>query len=91
MKNPNIEASGLENDTTLKSREKKTRLKPNGGGSLASIFRRTHQAGEPRTKSPDSRRVLALAEGESPAPSFAEMPDSEAKSMSCMHRYATML
>ena len=42
-------------------------------------------------KSPDSRRVLAFAEGESPAPSFAEMPDSEAKSMSWMHRYAAML
>ena len=56
------------------------------------IFRRAHQAGEPRTKkSPDSRGVLALAEGESPAPSFAEMPDSEAKSMSWMHRYAAML
>ena len=46
---------------------------------------------ERKKKHNDSRRVLALAEGESPAPSFAEMPDSEAKSMSCMHRYATML
>ena len=51
----------------------------------------THQAGEPRTTSPDSRRVLALAEGESPAPTFAEMSHSEAKSMRWTHRYATML
>ena len=95
MKDPNIEASGLENDTTLKSK-KQTHLKAEwkgGGGAWPRSFgERTRQAShERKKKSPDSRSVLALAEGDSPAPSFAEMPDSEAKSMSWMHRYAAML
>ena len=62
-----------------------------GGAWPRSFGERTRQASHERKESPDSRRVLALAEGESPAPSFAEMPDSEAKSMSWMHRYAAML